>query len=129
MWNFKNLKVVQESRTLVKAVYEATTEFPRSELFGLSGQIRRSAISIGSNIVEGSGRSSPADFARFLDAAVASAAECQYQLQLAADLGFLKPRLALDLIDKADKVGKMTSRLRRRILESGPSQASIVDSR
>jgi four helix bundle protein len=118
MWNFRNLKVVAESRTFVTAVYQASAGFPNTERCGLTNQLRRAAISIGSNIVEGSARSSRAEFARFLDIAVASSAECQFQLEIAADLGFLQPTVAHELVQQAEMIRRMTSKLKRRVLEN-----------
>lgn len=120
MWNFRKLKVVAESRSFVMAVYQATSGFPTAERFGLTSQLRRAAISIGSNIVEGSARSSRAEFGRFLDTAVASSAECQFQLEVAADLGFIHPTLADELVRQGETIGRMTSQFRRRVLESDP---------
>ncbi len=70
-------------------VYQVTEKFPKIELFGLISQIRRSCSSIPANIAEGCGRSSDADFARFLQIAMGSASELEYYLLLAHDLGFL----------------------------------------
>jgi len=70
-------------------VYEATRSFPREELYGLTSQLRRSAVSIPSNIAEGCGRNTDADFARFLDIAMGSASELEYQLLLSAQLQML----------------------------------------
>jgi len=74
---------------LAVAVYEQTRGFPREELYGLTGQIRRSAISVPANIVEGSARHSKKDYLHFLHIARGSLAETQYYLHLASRLGFL----------------------------------------
>jgi four helix bundle protein len=89
MHNFKNLKIWQKSRVLVKEVFLSTREFPAEEKFGLVSQILRSAYSIPSNIAEGSGRSSNKEFARFLDIALGSAFELETQLILASDIDYL----------------------------------------
>ncbi|MEK7693613.1 MAG: four helix bundle protein [Chloroflexota bacterium] len=73
------------------AVYEATRAFPKDELYGLTSQLRRCSSSIPSNIVEGCGRSSNAELAKFLHYALGSANELEYQLLLSRDLGFLSP--------------------------------------
>lgn len=75
---------------LVKSVYEATESFPDDERFGLTSQIRRSAISVPSNIAEGAARGTPAEFVRFLQISRASLMELDTQLWLAKDLGLLK---------------------------------------
>jgi four helix bundle protein len=89
MHNFKNLKIWQKSRELVKEVFLLTRDFPAEEKFGLTSQILRSAYSIPSNIAEGSGRNSNREFSRFLDIALGSAFELETQLILASDIHYL----------------------------------------
>lgn len=72
------------------AAYRATATFPREELYGLTGQLRRAAASIPANIAEGCGRSGDAELARFLSIAMGSASELEYHLLLACDLALLK---------------------------------------
>lgn len=80
--SFKDLSVWQKSMSLAKDVYEITRSLPKSEEYGLSSQIRRSAVSIPSNIAEGSKRGSTKDFCQFLRMAQGSAAELETQLLL-----------------------------------------------
>ncbi|MDQ3005300.1 MAG: four helix bundle protein [Chloroflexota bacterium] len=89
MKDFRQLKVWEKSHLLALAIYKATKEFPKEELYGLTSQIRRSSMSIPTNIAEGCGRNTDADFARFLQMAMGSASETEYQLLLSLDLGFL----------------------------------------
>jgi len=89
MHQFKELKVWQKGRALVKEVYLATQQFPKEELLGITAQMRRAAISIPANIAEGSGRISNADFGRFLDIANGSAFELETLVILSLDLEFL----------------------------------------
>ncbi|WP_445589536.1 four helix bundle protein [Sunxiuqinia sp. A32] len=89
MHNFKNLKIWQKSRILVKEVFLLTRDFPAEERFGLVSQVLRCAYSIPSNIAEGSGRSTNIEFARFLDIALGSAFELETQLILASDIKYL----------------------------------------
>jgi four helix bundle protein len=89
MKDFRELKVWEKAHQLTLAVYQATTAFPKEELYGLTSQIRRSAASIPTNIAEGCGRGSDDDFRRFLQIAMGSASELEYQLLLAHDLGYL----------------------------------------
>ncbi len=70
MHNYHELKIWQESRILVKSVYTLTANFPKEEIYGLTSQVRRAAVSIPSNIAEGTGRSSDKEFQRFLDYAI-----------------------------------------------------------
>mgnify|MGYP001036296414 CR=1 FL=1 len=89
MKNFKNLKVWQIGIELVVKVYRYSQKFPQEEIYGLTSQMRRSAISIPSNIAEGSGRSSDKDFNRFLDISLGSSFELETQIIIAHKLDFL----------------------------------------
>lgn len=89
MKDFKELHVWQKSYLLTLAVYRATKSFPRDELYGLSSQIRRSAVSVPSNISEGCGRLSDKELAHFLIIANGSASELAYQLLLSKDLEYI----------------------------------------
>ena len=89
MKNFKNLKVWRNGIELVVDIYKTTETFPKGEIYGLTSQIRRSAISIPSNVAEGSGRSGDKDFNRFLDIALGSSFELETQLIIANKLHFL----------------------------------------
>ena len=85
---FRDLEVWRVSMDLVVKVYEITREFPKSEQFGLASQLQRSAVSIPSNIAEGSGRGTRKDFAHFLDQARASLFEVITQLEICRSLNF-----------------------------------------
>jgi four helix bundle protein len=89
MHNYHELKIWQEGRKLVKTVYSKTANFPKEEMYGLTSQIRRAAISIPSNIAEGTGRTSDKEFQRFLDFAIGSLFEVETQIILANDLNFI----------------------------------------
>jgi four helix bundle protein len=90
MRDFRELKVWEKSHHLTLAIYRATTDFPRDEIYGLTSQMRRSS-SIPANIAEACGRGTNAEFARFLQIALVSASELAYQLVLSRDLNFLQP--------------------------------------
>ena len=92
MTDYKNLIVWQKSRTLVKEIYLLTQRLPKSELFGLTNQIRRAVISIPSNIAEGYNRNIFKEYIHFLRIAKGSAAEVETQLMLSADLQFLSTK-------------------------------------
>ena len=82
------LKAFEFADEVALLVYRTTRTFPREELYGLTSQLRRSAVSVPSNIVEGCGRSSQADYMRFLDIAYGSLKELRYQVDLSNRLGF-----------------------------------------
>jgi four helix bundle protein len=89
MHNFKELKVWQKSRVLVKDIYKLLETFPNKEQFGLISQIQRAAVSIPTNIAEGSGRSGVNDFNRFLEIALTSAIELENLIILSSDLSYI----------------------------------------
>ena len=86
---YEKLDVWQDARTLVKNIYAITKGFPREEKFGIVNQVNRSAVSVASNLAEGSGRTSLKDQAHFSQMAYGSLMELSCQLTLAADLGML----------------------------------------
>jgi four helix bundle protein len=89
MRDFRQLKVWKKAHDLTPAVYKATRDYPKEEIFGLTSQIRRSCESIPANIAEGCGRSGSAELARFLNIALGSTSELEYHLLLSRDLNLL----------------------------------------
>ncbi|HEX9374095.1 MAG TPA: four helix bundle protein [Roseiflexaceae bacterium] len=89
MQSFKELQVWNKAHRLTLAIYKRTATFPKDELYGLTGQMRRCSISIAANIAEGCGRGGTGDLARFLQIALGSASELEYYVLLAHDLGLL----------------------------------------
>jgi len=89
MRNFKELTIWQKSYALTLLVYEATSSFPKEEIFGLTSQIRRSSISVAANIAEGCGYESNLQFKRYLAMASGSASELDCHIRLSRDLGFI----------------------------------------
>ena len=85
-----NLEAWQQALNLVKSVYSSTSTFPKSELYGLTSQMRRAAVSIPSNIAEGAARDSTAELIRFLYIARGSLAELETQLLISRDLGYIE---------------------------------------
>jgi four helix bundle protein len=113
--DFRKLLVWQKSHLLVLEVYRLARDFPRDELFGLTSQMRRSAVSIPSNVAEGSGRGSDADFGRFLVIAMGSSSELEYQLLLARDLGYVESGAHQTVEALVKEVKKMLAALIKRV--------------
>jgi four helix bundle protein len=111
MKDFRQLKVWEKSHQLALAVYKATKEFPKEELYGLTSQIRRASISIPTNIAEGCGRTTEKDFARFIQISMGSASETEYQLILARDLEFLPKETHEKLHNDVEEVKRMLASL------------------
>ncbi|MGH7352471.1 MAG: four helix bundle protein [Candidatus Methylomirabilales bacterium] len=88
--NYKRYKAWEFADQLVRSVYRATATFPKSEAFALTSQMRRAALSVPGNIVEGSARKHQKEFLRFLYVALSSLTELAYYIDLAKDLGYLK---------------------------------------
>ncbi len=92
---------------LAVAVYEVVTDFPKEEKYGLTSQIKRSAISIPSNIAEGAGRNNPQEFFQFLGIANGSSFELQTQIILAQKLNLISEDFANNILEKNDEIQKM----------------------
>ena len=107
MRDLRELKVWQRAHGLALESYKATTGFPRDELYGLTGQVRRSATSIPANIAEGCGRNGDAELARFLQIAMGSASELEYHFLLTRDRGYLNPGDYDNLASEVTQVKKM----------------------
>lgn len=111
MHNYKELKVWQKGRELVKFVYQLTSDFPKEELYALTPQIRRAVISIPSNIAEGSGYFSDKQFLKFLEIAYASSCELDTQIILSFDLEFINENELNDTCSRIEELQKMISGL------------------
>lgn len=105
--SFRELVVWQRARELASQLYRLTQGFPREELYGLTGQLRRAGISVASNIAEGSGRGTRSDYRNFLRIARGSALEIQSQLIIARDLGFGVGSEIADAEKLTEQISKM----------------------
>ncbi|MBI2760072.1 MAG: four helix bundle protein [Chloroflexi bacterium] len=116
MRDFRDLKVWERAHKLTLGVYAASKGFPRDELDGLTSQIRPSAASVPANIAEGCGRNGSAELSRFMQIALGSASELEYQILLAHDLGYLTDgdfeHLAANTIEVKRMLGSFIQRLR-----------------
>lgn len=109
--SYRDLLVWQKAMNLVTDVYALSKAFPASEIYGLTNQARRSAVSIPSNIAEGYGRRSTADYKRFLQIAAGSLFELQTQIEIAVNLNYIKREAFNDFFEKSKEVDRMLSSL------------------
>jgi four helix bundle protein len=109
--NFKELKVWQKSYALCLKVYKMTNSFPREEVYGLTSQIRRAAVSVPSNIAEGYGKRTTSDYIRSLYIAYGSACELETQVLLSNDLGYVKAKEKERFGEKLGEVERMLKAL------------------
>jgi len=115
--DFKRLNIWQEAMRLVTNIYDLSSKFPETEKFGLVSQMRRSAVSIPSNIAEGSGRGTNPQFLQFLSIAQGSAFELETQLLLAEKLNLVSSSEAEDSMEILHAVQKMNFRFRQSLLK------------
>ena len=116
MFNFEKLDAWHRAIDFADLVYAKTRGFPRNEIFGLAMQMRRAAVSVSSNLAEGSSRSSRADFARFTEIATGSLFEVISQSVIAKRQGLLSEEDFLEAYEAAEKLGRMLSGLRASLL-------------
>lgn len=107
MNDFRKLTIWTRSIDLATKIYKLTSTFPKYEQYGLTSQIRRSIVSISSNIAEGAGRGSNKDFVKFLRISFGSACELETQLIIANNLDYLKPNELHPIISELDEIQKM----------------------
>jgi four helix bundle protein len=105
--SFRDLLVRQRAIQMSLAIYRFTTGFPKEELFGLTGQIRRAGVSVASNIAEGYGRNSTGEYKHFLGMARGSNSEVETQLVIAKELGYGNPQALKEAEQLCTEVGKM----------------------
>ncbi|MCI0498744.1 MAG: four helix bundle protein [Planctomycetales bacterium] len=106
MKDYKKIRAWQKSHELVKQVYALTEKFPSKEMYGLTSQLRRAAVSIPTNIAEGYGRTTDTEIARFLDIALGSVNEVDYLLFLSLELKYIKDKVE-NLEEKVVEIRKM----------------------
>lgn len=111
MHNFKKLDTWNLAMEVAKSSYELTRDFPNSEVYGITSQIKRSAVSIPSNIAEGAGRNNNGEFKHFLGIAAGSTYELETQLLLSKEFGFLSSESLLPVIEKIEILQKKIYKL------------------
>jgi len=107
MHNFRELKIWQNGRSLVKKAYILVSDFPRDEKYGLISQIQRAAVSIPLYIAEGSGKSSNKDFCRFLEMAISSAFELETLVIVSNDLELISDQKRDEIVNPIQELQKM----------------------
>ncbi|WP_076791017.1 four helix bundle protein [Chlorobium sp. KB01] len=105
--NYRELIVWQKAMDMVEWVYQATKAFPKEELYGLTNQVRRAAVSIPSNIAEGQARQSTAEFKNFLSIAQGSRAEVETQIMIAQRLGYLPQQQTDQILNLSEEIKRM----------------------
>jgi four helix bundle protein len=116
MFRFEKLEVWQLAVEFADRVYSATESFPNDERFGLTSQMRRASVSVSSNVAEGTGRSSDADFARFVEYAYGSLMEVVSQSFIAKRRGHLNEAMWQDVYKRSEQLARMLSGLRSSLL-------------
>ena len=111
MKDFRSLNVWEKGHKITVPIYKLTQSFPKEEMYGLTSQIRRASTSIPTNIAEGCGRGSDADFSRFLQMSFGSANETEYLLLLCFELGYISEENYLELNISIQEIKKMLSKL------------------
>ncbi len=109
--SYKDLEVWQTAMALVTEIYKLTKKFPREELYGLTSQIRRSAVSVPSNIAEGHAKRTTKDFIKFANIAYGSVAEVETQLMIAENLGYATHGEVASLLEDFSATGRMLNGL------------------
>ena len=115
MRDYRDLKVWQKSHRLTLAIYRVTQMFPKTELFGLTSQIRRASVSIEANLAEGCGRRSDGEMGRFVQIAMGSGAELSCHLLLARDLGMMSKTDYSSLGEETVEILRMLSALSEKL--------------
>jgi four helix bundle protein len=105
--NYTDLLAWQKAMDLIESVYKVAKEFPKEELFGLTSQLRRAAISIPSNIAEGQGRNSRGDFRRYLSIAHGSIRELETHIHIATRLGYIGEPQRQAMLSQCGEVGRL----------------------
>jgi four helix bundle protein len=121
MMPYERFRAWQACDALVLAVYQVTAKFPKSELYGLTSQSRRAAVSGATNIAEGAAKRGPREFRRYLDIAIGSLSEVSYLLRLACKLGFLREDEWQQIDDLRADASRLTWRLYEAVARRRPA--------
>ena len=113
--SFKDLEIWKRGIALVEKIYELTRSFPKEELYGLTGQMRRASVAVPSNIAEGFGRRHNAEYRQFLFIALGSGAELINQVIISTRLGYLTKQISKEIQDEIEQLSKMTMSLIKKL--------------
>lgn len=111
--HYRQLIAWQKAMLLVRSVYELSKRFPKEEIYGLTSQVRRAAVSVPSNIAEGQGPDSTKEFLHHLSIAYGSLMEVETQILIAEDLGYLENQAVVDFLEKSAETGRIVNGLMR----------------
>lgn len=118
MRDYRKIQVWNRAHQFVLSVYKLTESFPAKEQYGLTSQLRRAVLSIPTNIAEGCGRSTEAEFSRFIDISHGSASEVDYLLLVCQDLGYMEKHTYTDLYKELTEIRKMLTGLVKAVRNS-----------
>jgi four helix bundle protein len=118
MIDYNELRVWEKAHQLTLAIYKASTTFPKEELYGLTSQIRRAAVSIPANLAEGCGRDSQPELLRYTRIAMGSASELDYELRLAHDLNWLNESNYQQISNELTSVRRMLNAFSRKLMSN-----------
>ena len=127
--DYKDLRVWHDAVALAREVYTLTAHFPRDELFGLTSQMKRSAVSVASNIAEGSKRRTTKELIQFLHIADGSLAELETQLQIAIEIKLAHAKQLADIPDRINKLSRSLTRLKSTLRQKSAPRSTIHDPR
>ncbi len=117
--SFRDLEIWKRSMSLVKEVYIITDNFPQKEIYSLTNQIRRAAVSIPSNIAEGHIRQYASEFRQFLYISLGSLAEMETQLLIACELGYIQRKAIDHIVKEIDEIGRMIRSIIKKLIAKG----------
>jgi four helix bundle protein len=123
MRNYRDLQVWKKAHDLTLELYRVSQRFPREEIYGITGQLRRATVSIGANLAEGCGRRTSTELARFVRIALGSASELDYHLLLSRDLGFMSSDDFTSSTAKLTEVRKMLTSFLQSVEEQIETQS------
>lgn len=126
MSTYRNLQIWKKAMEIVTEIYQHTNAFPKTEIYGITSQIRRASVSIPSNIAEGYGRSSKKEYGRFLTFAMGSLFEVQTQLEISKNLDYIKEEQFEKAYEDTRTLERMLSSYMRKVKETSEKEAKIT---